>query len=57
MRFIQNMVYGLMLGGIRKHGVAMFAGDIITADGDYHFVNFQGMLVQFSLLMLLHPVN
>ena len=33
--------YGLTNGGIKKNGVAMFPDDIITNDGEYHFVNFQ----------------
>ncbi len=33
--------YGLLNGFIRKNGEAMASSDIITADGDYHFVNFQ----------------
>jgi hypothetical protein len=34
---------GFVLNGgfIQKDGVAMFPNDIITADGHYHFVNFQ----------------
>ena len=32
----------LLLGGeIQRNGQVMFPNDIITSDGDYHFVNFQ----------------
>jgi hypothetical protein len=47
--------YGLMYGEIQRNEVVMFPNDIITADGDYHFVNFQGMLAWLS--MLLHHFN
>ena len=33
--------YGLLNGLIERNGVAMDSDDTITADGDYHFVNFQ----------------
>ncbi len=33
--------YGLINGLIERNEEAMASDDIITADGDYHFVNFQ----------------
>lgn len=33
--------YGLLNGFIKRNGVAMFPDEIVTADGDYEFVNFQ----------------
>lgn len=32
---------GLIYGEIQRNGVVMFPNDIITSEGDYHFVNFQ----------------
>ncbi len=34
-------MYGLNGGFIENGGAAMFPNNIITTDGDYHFVNFQ----------------
>ena len=46
--------YGLLNGGIDRNGEAMASDDIITADGDYRFVNFQslqGIQILFSSFM------
>jgi len=33
--------YRLEGGFLTKNGVMMFSNDVITSDGDYHFVNYQ----------------
>jgi hypothetical protein len=41
-------------GGIIKNGVATDSDDIITSDGDYHFINYQELQVAgISILSIL----
>ncbi len=44
---------GLRYGEIENGGVAMDTDDVVTSDGEYHFVNFQeeqGIFFSFSFL-------
>jgi hypothetical protein len=44
---------GLIYGEIERNGVSMYPDEVITSDGDFHFVNFQSISCEF----LFFPCN